>query len=219
MKKLCVRSSERSSPTNRQGFSHREADEKSLVCFLVSGGKLNGKPVLEIPLRFGELLKRYQAEHAARVKEASTRSTETIPVAHILRHIDPKKFVRSITIEAFHGYVKPRSKDNGRSGRTISHVTIQKEIGTLSSIWNRWARPVGLMTGPVPSKGLIYAKAQAKPPFQTRDQIERQIARGGLTDAEAKDLWGSLFLTLSQVHERIEHVGSRARTPLARTGF
>jgi hypothetical protein len=25
---------------------------------LVSGGKLNGKPVLEIPLRFGELLKR-----------------------------------------------------------------------------------------------------------------------------------------------------------------
>lgn len=91
--------------------------------FLVSGGKLNGKPVLEIPLRFGELSNRYyQAEHAARVKEASTRSTETIPIAHLLRHIDPKKFVRSITTEALHGYVKPRSKDKGRFGRTSHRV-------------------------------------------------------------------------------------------------
>src|SRR5271166_6653975 len=53
--------------------------------FLVSGGKLNGRPALETPLRFGELLMRYAAEHPAGVKEASTRSTETIHIAHLLR--------------------------------------------------------------------------------------------------------------------------------------
>jgi integrase len=56
---------------------------------------------------------------------------------------------------------------------------------------------------------LIYAKARAKPPFQTREQIERQIARGGLSAPEIKDLWGSLFLTLGQVQELISHVQAR----------
>ena len=186
--------------------------------FLVSGGKLNGKPVLETPLRFGELLKRYQAEHPAGVKEASTRSTETIHIAHLLRLIDPKTAVRSITTETLQGYVNARAKEKGRSGRTISHVTIQKEIGTLSSLWNRWARPLGLVVGPAPSKGLIYAKARAKPPFQTREQIERQVARGGFSAAEAKELWGSLFLTLSQVHELLylDHTQVRQALGLCR---
>jgi hypothetical protein len=130
--------------------------------FLVTGGKLNGKPVLETPLRFGELLKRYVAEHPAGVKEASTRSTETIHIAHLLRLIDPKTAVRSITTETLQGCVNARAKEKGRSGRTISHVTIQKEIGSLSSLWNRWARPLGLVDGPAPSKGLIYAKGRAK---------------------------------------------------------
>jgi hypothetical protein len=30
---------------------------------------------------------------------------------------------------------------------------------------------------------------------------------------EVKELWGSLFLTLSQVHELIDHVGSRQARP------
>ena len=102
--------------------------------FLVSGGKLNGKPVLKAPIRFGELLKRYQAEHPTGVKEASTRSTETIHIAHLLRIIDAQTVVRSITTETLQCYVNARAKEKGRSGRTISHVTIQKEIGTLSSL-------------------------------------------------------------------------------------
>jgi integrase len=186
---------------------------------LVSGGKLNGKPALEAPLRFGELLKRYQAEHPAGVKEASTRSTETIHIAHLLRLIEPQTAVRSITTETLQCYVNARAKEKGRSGRTISHVTIQKEIGTLSSLWNRWARPLGLVVGPAPSKGLVYAKGQAKPPFQTREQIERQVVRGGLTDAETRELWRSLFLTLSHVHELIDHVKSWQGRPCVYVAF
>src|SRR5271168_4468075 len=52
--------------------------------FLVSGGKLNGKPALATPLTLGELLKRYETEHPAGVKESSTRSTESIHIAHRL---------------------------------------------------------------------------------------------------------------------------------------
>ncbi len=187
--------------------------------FLVSGGKLNGKPALKAPLTLGELLKRYQAEHPSGVKEASTRSTETIHITHLLRLIDPNVAVRSITTETLQCYVNARATEKGRSGQPISHVTIQKEIGTLSRLWNRWAKPLGLVSRPALSKGLIYAKGRAKPPFQTRDQIERQVARGGLTDVEVKELWGSLFLTLSQVHELIDHVGSRQGRPWVFVAF
>jgi hypothetical protein len=152
--------------------------------FLVSSGKLNGKPALKAPLTLGELLRRYQAEHPEGVKESSTRSTESIHIAHLLRIIDPKTAVGAVAIETLQAYVNARGKEKGQRGRLISHVTIQKEIGTLSSVWNRWARPLGLVAGPAPTKGLVYAKTRAKPPFQTREHIERQLARGGLSAPE-----------------------------------
>jgi integrase len=187
--------------------------------FLVSGGKLNGKPALKIPLSLGELLKRYHAEHPDGVKESSTRSTESIHIAHLVRLIDSTTTVSAVTTEALQGYVNARAKEKGRDGRTVSHVTIQKEIGTLSSVWNRWARTLGLVSGPAPTKGLIYAKARAKPPFQTRDQIQRQLARGGLSALEAKDLWASLFLTLGQVQELLGHVQARNMRPWVHVAF
>jgi hypothetical protein len=97
--------------------------------YLVSGGKLNGKPTLKAPLSLGELLKRYHAEHPDNVKESSTRSTESIHIAHLVRLIDSKTTVSAVTTEALQGYVNARAKEEGRGGRTVSHVTIQKEIG------------------------------------------------------------------------------------------
>src|SRR5271155_4923828 len=88
--------------------------------FLVSGGKLNGKPALKAPLTLGELLKRYEAEHPDGVKESSTRSTETIHIAHLLRLIDPKTAVRLIPTETLQGYVNARATEKGRGGRSLS---------------------------------------------------------------------------------------------------
>jgi integrase len=187
--------------------------------FLASGGKLNAKPALEAPLTLGELLKRYQTEHPEGVKESSTRSTESIHIAHLLRIIGSKTSVKVVTTETLQAYVNARSLEKGRGGRTVSHVTIQKELGTMSSVWNRWGQPLGLVTGPAPTKGLIYAKARSKPPFQTREQIERQIARGGLSAAEAKELWSSLFLTLAQVEELLSFVHSRGGRPWVHVAF
>ncbi len=44
------------------------------------------------------------------------------------------------------------------------------------------------------------------PPFQTRAEIERQIARGGLSDAEIRQLWDSLFLTRPEIDQLLQHV-------------
>ncbi len=87
--------------------------------FLVSGGKLNGKPVLETPLRFGELLKRYQAEHPDGVKELSTRSTEKIHIAHLIRIIDRQTAVRAVTTDTLQGYVNTRA---GERARPAAHL-------------------------------------------------------------------------------------------------
>ena len=153
------------------------------------------------------------------MKESSTRSTESIHTAHLLRIIGSRTGVRTITTETLRGYVTVRSKEIGGGGGAVSHVTIQKELGTLSSIWNHWARPIELVPGPAPTKGLVYAKARAKPPFSTREQIERQLAHGGLSATEAKELRGSLFLTMSQVQELLDVVRFRGGRPWILVAF
>jgi len=68
--------------------------------------------------------------------------------------------------------VDQRCQEAGRNNRPLSDATVRKEIGTFSSIWNRWALPHGIVQAPAPTKGLIYKKAKAKPPFQTWRQID-----------------------------------------------
>ena len=53
--------------------------------------------------------------------------------------------------------------------------------------------------------GLEYPKKTEKLPFQTCEQIEHIIGRGGLAKEEIDDdLWGSLFLSLAEVAEALE---------------
>jgi|GEM_PF-5760523 len=47
---------------------------------------------------------------------------------------------------------------------------------------------MGDVIGSSPSEGLVYPMAAQKPPFQTRDEIERINARGGLKSAEIAEL-------------------------------
>jgi integrase len=49
--------------------------------------------------------------------------------------------------------------------------------------------------------------------FQTWQQIERRIARGGLCDAEANELWTGLYLDETQVIELLSFVKERACHP------
>jgi hypothetical protein len=64
-----------------------------------------------------------------------------------------------------------------------------------------------------PNKGLRFPKSQEKPPFQTRDAIERIIARGGLDESERKALWDGLFLGVAEVAEFLAHVRTHSAHP------
>lgn len=183
-----------------------------LLTFLLSDGKLQQKVRIEKELTLGDFFKQYRGDLPEGAKESSTRYTEEIHIAHLLRLIGTATAVRAITTDALQEYVKARSKETGWHGEPLSHVTIQKEIGTLASVWNKWAVPRRLVTGPAPTRNLDFAKAKAKPPFQTRAQIERQIGRGGLAESQERELWDALFLTLPEIQEVLDVVrGSRFR--------
>jgi integrase len=64
-----------------------------------------------------------------------------------------------------------------------------------------------------PNRGLKFPKADEKPPFQTWQEIERQIERGGLTEGQQKELWDCLFLTLSEIQEFLSFAKGTARHP------
>jgi integrase len=184
-----------------------------LALFLISDGKLNEKPVIEKPLSLDEFFRGYREKLPEGTKEPNTRYTEDIHIEHLLRLIGPGMSIRGITTETLQNYVDTRGLETGRRGNPLSHATIKKEIGTLSSIWNKWALPRRLVTGPAPSRGLIYRKGKGKPPFQTIKQIEQVLKRGGLSEEEKKDLWDSLFLTLSEIEDVLGHVKESCRHP------
>lgn len=196
-----------------------------LMTVLLTDGKLDQKVVVRKELTLGEFLDRYEAELPAGIKEKSTRSTEKIHLHHFRRVIGDKTALGCITTETLQKYVNTRAQEVGRRKQPVSHVTIKKEIGTLASIWNRWASPLALVTGSAPTKNLLYQKTKAKSPFQTLEQVRRQIDRGKLTPVQQRELWDSVYLTLTDIEEMLDHIKNENRAFLfpmflfaARTG-
>jgi integrase len=72
---------------------------------------------------------------------------------------------------------------------------------------------MGLVSKLFPNRGLRFPKTQEKPPFQTLAEIERRIKRGGLSAADAADLWDCAFLTLKDIGDLLEHVHRVALQP------
>ena len=115
-------------------------------------------------------------------------------------------------------YVNARANDQGRRGHKVSHVTIKKELATLSSIWNRWGVRKELVDSPLSLKNLEYPKRRELPPFQTWQQIQRRIARGELSEEIQQQLWDALFLTVPEIEELLEYVKKPA-LPWKSDGF
>ena len=70
-----------------------------------------------------------------------------------------------------------------------------------------------MLSGDYPNKGLIYPKGDELPPYQTREEIERQVAAGGLTPEQIDELWDALYLRPHEIGELLEHVRTHARHP------
>lgn len=180
--------------------------------FLLSGGRLTVAVALPRLLMVGYLFDAYFASVPGGSLEASTIAGMRIHERQIYRILGRSFDVRSLTEADMQRYVEKRSKEPGRRGRKVTTTTIKKAIVTLRTLWN-WGVKNGHLTGCFPNAGLKYPKAKEKPPFQTWGEIEQQIARGGVSDAERADLWDCLFLTLPEINELLGFVKGHARQP------
>jgi integrase len=191
-------------------------DDADVGLFLLSDGKLNHRPLDECrpaPVTLGQLFAGYRDNYPKRAKEENTRYTERIHMNHLERLLGAGTQLHSITAKMLQGYVATRSQETSKFRRMIGSATIKKELGTLTAVWNQWAIPQGLASASLPTKLLTFDKGRAKPPFQTREQIERQIARGGLSPEEHAALWDSLFLTLPEIGDVLEFVRQKKLPP------
>lgn len=151
----------------------------------------------------------YFANQTENAKESNTLNTERTHQKHLLRIIGESKLLSEMTVADLQGYINQRAREKWR-GAGIKTDTIQKEIASLSMVWNRAVKLVPkLVRVQCPTDGLEYPKKRDKLPFQTWEQIERIIGRGGLTKEEMDDLWDSLFLSLEQIADCLEFVRTK----------
>jgi integrase len=183
-------------------IEYRPGDD--LFTVMLSDGKLNAKVEVAERLNLGEFFKHYQ-DNRPPGKERNTAYTEDIHVKHLLRLLGEKTHLTDVPGK-LQGYVNARSKEQSRLGGTVSQVTIKKELGTLTGLWNGWATAEGLVHAPLTLRRLQYPKKDEKEPFQTWEQIQRRIARGNLTEDEQAEVWDALFLTVPQVEELLAYV-------------
>ena len=63
------------------------------------------------------------------------------------------------------------------------------------------------------TRGWSIPRSDELPPYQTREEIERQVAAGGLTPEQIDELWDALYLRPHEIAELLEHVRTHARHP------
>lgn len=168
-----------------------QADD--LVTILLSDGRLNALPPAQKPMTLGAFLKSYRMQ-APSGKEDNTRYTERIHIKHLLRVLGRRLLLKDVP-DKLQRYIDVRAVDG------VVQATIKKELGTLSSIWNRWGVVQRIVPGPLTLRNLRYPKGCEKAAFQTWDQIAEKITRG-----ESDDLWNSLYLTVDQIADLLAHV-------------
>ena len=156
----------------------------------VAGGRVSTRPSVQKILTLADLFQAYFGNLPAGSLEDSTIRGMRIHERQSYRVLGKAFNIQKLTSMELQRYVDRRSKDKGLRGRKVTPGTIRKAIITLRTLWN-WAVKNGLLVGRFPQDGVKYPKPSEKPPFQTCDEIEQQIARSGLTEAEEADLRAS----------------------------
>jgi integrase len=154
----------------------------------------------------GQLRDNYLETFSNGTIEETTLCTRRIHFGHLVRILGAGVKLLDITHAQLQGYVKKRGAKTKKNG--VGEETIRREISTLRAAWN-WGARSNLVTGVLPNKGLRYPRSTEKPPFMTRDEIERRIAAG----EPASDLWECLYLRTPEIIELIETVAANATHP------
>ena len=143
--------------------------------------------------------------------EKNSLATLETHLDHFARTLGDGFPMASLALGDLQRHVDARAKAKYR-GKPISPATIKKELSTFRVVWN-WAERMGLVVGTFPIRGLVYPKSDEKPPFQTWDEIKRQVDAGGLTKAQVSDLWDCFFLTLEDIEDLLAVAKANAAYP------
>jgi integrase len=160
---------------------------------------------------FARLKEQYLEAHRHGAMEANSLATAAMHLGHFGRTLGQKFALRELTLADLQRHVNRRARKKYR-GKPLSPVTLRKEAASFRAAWN-WGVLNGLVSGAFPSKGLVYPKADEKPPFLTWQEVERKVAAGGLSEEERAALWDSLYLRKEEVAELLAHVKAAAAHP------
>lgn len=177
--------------------------------FILSDGLVKEKQELPKRVTLSSMFEFYRNTLPEGAKEPNTLKGEERHCEHLERIIGRSRLATELTTRVIQDYVSKRSKEKWNK-RLISPQTIKKELTTFRLIWN-WCKDRGLVTGRTPTRGVVLPKTPEKPRFMTIDEINRTVARGGVSDDEKRLLWESLFLQQQEVTELLDHVKRNAK--------
>jgi integrase len=183
-------------------------DDADLLTFILSDGKLE-RPLVFHAMTLRELLVKYESSLRDGSLETNSIATIKLHLKHVARILGSNLRADRLTFRDLQNYVDVRSPEKGRRGRSISAVTVKKELASLSGVWN-WAARMGHVRGSFPSKGLSFQKTTEKPKFQTRIEIERQIAKAKLSGSQQAELWSCLYLSEQDIEDLLQVVEEKA---------
>jgi len=181
-----------------------------LVTFVLSGGRLEDRPKPPPIRTLAELKDGYLKAVGIGAMEDNSLCTVRMHLKHFVKTLGAGFPIQTLALSHLQEHVERRAKKKGHFKKPISPVTLKKEMASFRACWN-WGIEASLLTGRFPNKGIKYPKTAEKPPFQTWEEIERQIARGGLLEAQQKELWDCLYLTLPEVEAFLTFAEANAR--------
>lgn len=169
-----------------------------------------GPPAERVTL--GQFRDRYVAAHRGSL-EGNTLGLIETHFRHLVASWGERFAIGGLTLTDLQRHADRRAAVKTRKGTRVSPLTIKKEFVTLRAAWN-WAAHHGLVTGAFPAiKHVRLGKVDEKPPFQTREEIERKLDLGGVSEAEAEALWEALYLRSTEVTDLLTHVRERGGVP------
>ncbi|PHS12912.1 MAG: recombinase XerD [Blastopirellula sp.] len=185
--------------------------EADVATFLLSDGKLTSKPVASSTLLLSQLFDDFFTNLPEGNLEETTLYGMQLHRRHLERVIGFKFPVQQLTTADLQTYVTKRSKEKGIRDRTVGANTISKELVTFRTVWG-WATDHDKVQGAFPKKGVRLPKSREVLPFQTWEEIERQV-QNGISGEEQANLWNCLYLSMPQIEEFLADAKQTAAFP------
>jgi integrase len=162
-------------------------------------------PKLLREVSLGAVRDAYLASYPPGTKEPATLKTEEVHVNNLIRILGRGTRLHAVRSADLEHFIRTRLGQPGNRGGTIKPDTVRKELDTFRLLW-RYAQQQGHVIEHCPVADIRKPKRRQRPPFQTWEQIEAAVDRGGLTPEQVAELWDCLFLREAEIAELLEHV-------------